>query len=210
MPLRTWYFAPKSFSAGELSQLLKDVIGCFSPHPDQAHLAVNFSMSDGWDIDKEWASFEDLEVVTNLAESGLSIRAWFQSSDERLYLGIGGGENVIRITISADSIDSAKQLLETLLNKLELVEVRNPLDEHIERMEKLDECPYDFARIVRDPELANILISRWKESNHTYEAQSYLATIILLGSILEGALLDKACFKPTLQFGPHAARARSA
>jgi hypothetical protein len=51
--------------------------------------------------------------------------------------------------------------------------------------------PYNLAKLVQDEELAKILSQRWEESFHTFEAKSYLSTIILLGSFLEGVLLDK-------------------
>ncbi len=49
----------------------------------------------------------------------------------------------------------------------------------------------NFARLVSDIDLVRVLSNRWIEANLTFEAGAYLATIILLGSILEGVLLDK-------------------
>jgi AbiTii len=49
----------------------------------------------------------------------------------------------------------------------------------------------DFPSLVSDGDLAKILSNRWNEANLAFEAGAYLATIILLGSILEGVLLDK-------------------
>lgn len=51
--------------------------------------------------------------------------------------------------------------------------------------------PCNFRRIVKDSNLARVLQNRWKECVLTLDAGAYLSTIILLGSILEGVLLDK-------------------
>lgn len=47
----------------------------------------------------------------------------------------------------------------------------------------------DFTKIIRDPSLENILISRWKETIRCIESEAYLSAIIMMGSILEGVLL---------------------
>lgn len=47
-----------------------------------------------------------------------------------------------------------------------------------------------FVDLVSDREMANILTLRWLESKRALKAEAYLSTIILLGSILEGVLLD--------------------
>lgn len=47
----------------------------------------------------------------------------------------------------------------------------------------------DFRKLTPDQELAAILQSLWDEALKSMSAQAYLATLILLGSILEGALL---------------------
>ena len=49
----------------------------------------------------------------------------------------------------------------------------------------------DFSVLVADADLATILSNRWNEANLTFEAGAYLATVILLGSILEGVLLNE-------------------
>jgi AbiTii len=56
----------------------------------------------------------------------------------------------------------------------------------------------DFPSLVSDADLAKILSNRWNEANLAFEAGAYLATIILLGSILEGVLLDKVEQNPAL------------
>lgn len=51
-------------------------------------------------------------------------------------------------------------------------------------------APCNFRRIVTDLDLAKVLQDRWEESSLTLKNGAYLSTIILLGSILEGILLD--------------------
>ncbi len=46
----------------------------------------------------------------------------------------------------------------------------------------------DFKQLIDDENLYKIMNKRWLEIKHTYEAKSYLSTIVLLGSILEGLL----------------------
>lgn len=47
----------------------------------------------------------------------------------------------------------------------------------------------DFDRLINDPSLALILRARWKEVVNCIDGKTYLAAIILMGSILEGVLL---------------------
>jgi hypothetical protein len=56
--------------------------------------------------------------------------------------------------------------------------------------------PFDFVKLVQDQKLAEILAQRCRESIRTFEAEAYLSTIVLLGSILEGTLLDKIQSNP--------------
>ncbi len=51
--------------------------------------------------------------------------------------------------------------------------------------------PHGFNHIIQNKDLADNLAWRWTESERTFGAGTYLATIILLGSILEGLLLAK-------------------
>ncbi len=49
-------------------------------------------------------------------------------------------------------------------------------------------CP-DFGRLTPDAALVGNLEARWAEAQRCMAAEAYLATVLLLGSILEGALL---------------------
>jgi hypothetical protein len=87
--------------------------------------------------------------------------------------------------ISSDSVKG-------LLNRIRL-EARARLHDNIPRIPKrrlLYPAP-NFASLVTDAELARVLSNRWTEANLSFEAGAYLATVILLGSILEGVLLSK-------------------
>jgi len=47
----------------------------------------------------------------------------------------------------------------------------------------------DFEKLTNDDSLTSILKSRWKEIINCVDGEAYLATIILMGSLLEGVLL---------------------
>jgi hypothetical protein len=47
----------------------------------------------------------------------------------------------------------------------------------------------DFSRLTTDKVIANNLKMRWEEASRCIAAEAYLATVLLLGSILEGVLI---------------------
>ena len=53
-----------------------------------------------------------------------------------------------------------------------------------------------FATLVKDAELANILVRRWTEAQNCQSAGAYLAAIVMMGSVLEGLLIDKVKRSP--------------
>jgi hypothetical protein len=53
------------------------------------------------------------------------------------------------------------------------------------------EEPPDFLKLVTDSNFAEILKLRWIESQKCVDAEAYLAAIVMMGSILEGVLLEK-------------------
>ena len=55
--------------------------------------------------------------------------------------------------------------------------------------------PPDFASLV-DSSLADILTQRWYEAQKCVNAEAYLAAVVMMGSILEGALLHKVEVNP--------------
>lgn len=48
--------------------------------------------------------------------------------------------------------------------------------------------PHGFSTIIKDNDVLVLLQNRWNESQRTYQAQAWLSTIVLLGSILECVL----------------------
>lgn len=46
----------------------------------------------------------------------------------------------------------------------------------------------EFKHLIKDEILSKIMNKRWLEIKRTYESESYLSTIVLLGSVLEGLL----------------------
>jgi len=54
----------------------------------------------------------------------------------------------------------------------------------------------EFTNLVTTQGLAKILERRWDEANADFQNGSYLSTIIMLGGILEGVLLDKTLDNP--------------
>ena len=54
----------------------------------------------------------------------------------------------------------------------------------------------NFLLLVEDDSLANVLSLRWQESQKCVNAGAYLAAVVMMGSILEGALLYKVESNP--------------
>ena len=53
----------------------------------------------------------------------------------------------------------------------------------------LDDDAPDFAQLAADPSQADILTLRWQEAQRCVQADAHLSAIVMMGSILEGALL---------------------
>lgn len=81
---------------------------------------------------------------------------------------------------------------QVLFDRIRL-KARSKLHDNVPRIpgRKLVYPAPNFATLVADTELARVLGRRWREANLSFEAGAYLATVILLGSILEGVLLSK-------------------
>lgn len=48
-----------------------------------------------------------------------------------------------------------------------------------------------FGRLVEDEEMVSVLAFRWEEAQRCSQAKAYLATVVMMGGILEGVLLSK-------------------
>ena len=66
------------------------------------------------------------------------------------------------------------------------------------------ENPPDFPSLVGDSSLAEILTQRWHEAQKCVNAEAYLAAVVMMGSILEGALLHKVEVNPAAANQPEA------
>ena len=60
----------------------------------------------------------------------------------------------------------------------------------------------DFYRLVQDDSLADVLSFRWQEAQKCVQAEAYLAAVVMMGSILEGVLLNR--FERNLEAGNRA------
>lgn len=98
--------------------------------------------------------------------------------------------NVCTVPVSKASVSSDE--LKALLERIRRQAIRK-LHDTLPRIpnRKIIYPAPNFATLVSDVDLARILSSRWIEANSAFEVGAYLATVILLGSILEGVLLDK-------------------
>ena len=73
-------------------------------------------------------------------------------------------------------------------NQPTIVELDESVNVDISNEEMGDFVILDFKELIDDETLSGIMNRRWLEIKHTYESESYLSTIVLLGSILEGLL----------------------
>jgi len=95
-------------------------------------------------------------------------------------------------TVSVSKATASSEQVKTLLGRIRK-QARRRLHDALPRVvnRKIRYSVPNFAALVSDVDLARILSNRWTEANLTFESGAYLATVILLGSILEGVLLDK-------------------
>ncbi|MCE5217846.1 hypothetical protein LLH03_12550 [bacterium] len=59
------------------------------------------------------------------------------------------------------------------------------------KIKQIEPAP-DFERFVTDSSLADILSFRWDEAQRCVQGGAHLSAIVMMGSVLEGALLHKA------------------
>lgn len=79
--------------------------------------------------------------------------------------------------------------IETIIQKQILEKAIKRLTKNEDRFEDIN-FPNLNLNFIKDDGLKKNLLERFKEANICYSNKSYLATIFLLGSILEGILLD--------------------
>lgn len=94
----------------------------------------------------------------------------------------------VKVSKATISPEQTKSLFERIR-----IQARKNLHDYLPRVstKKVVYPAPNFAKLVSDVDLVRVLSNRWTEANLTFEAGAYLSTVILLGSILEGVLLDK-------------------
>ena len=199
MFLKTWHFLSRSYEKGEFSKLLYEALDNFSPDLNQIHIELNLYFSDGWSRKYDPAKFSDFDEIVDLSIDEFSARIWFTDFEGvRSYIGMDTDHEIFTITIDSNDIDKAETLKKVFGEKFDLSETQGRLDKLIEHTKKQEIFPFDISRLVNDHIFSQIIIDRWKEANRTYDSESYLSTIILLGSILEGLLLCKIKANPKI------------
>lgn len=73
-------------------------------------------------------------------------------------------------------------------NNPTIVDLEESININLSEKEVLDFKILDFNELIDDNFLSAIMNKRWLEIKQNYESNSYLSTIVLLGSILEGLL----------------------
>ena len=82
--------------------------------------------------------------------------------------------------------------LEIVLSGIEpRVRARTAAVARSQSKDQVVETSPDFARLIADASLAEILTFHWEEAQRCVQAGAYLSAVIMMGSILEGSLLYK-------------------
>lgn len=195
----TSYFVPRKLAPGEIAAALRSAITPFARDPDSVHFALSRDLTSEFHESTDPASWSDVEQLDDLGAEGLLLRAWFDGQgNARHHVALGAETDTTRMTVATPSVDMSEQLLSSLASALGLEETESPSDRLQAALEEARTPQYDFTSIVSDRELAELLALRWNESYLTYHAGAYLSTLILLGSILEGVLLDKVEQNPSV------------
>lgn len=190
--ISTRYFISNEFAAGEFATTLRGVIVRFVDNPDAVHFALIRELTSDWHESKDPASWSDVNGIGDLGAEGFLLRAWFQDQgNASMHFAFGGEIGTTRLTIASPNTESAEELFVALADALDLQETEPPLERIRAALEEAQFPPRDFKSVVSDLELAHILSIRWDESYLAYYAGAYLSTIIMLGSVLEGVLLDR-------------------
>jgi hypothetical protein len=142
---------------------------------------------------------------SNFVHDG-STRKWWtlevlkQLSDNNLKAVIMRLANPAEYKGKRDQIEKGiKKLNEILMVcgwQVELTGVNPRLKEIVPQIPEVEEIPSlkplpppDFLTLKLDPGLGEILSARWNEIQKCMDAEAYLASIILMGSMLEGIIL---------------------
>jgi hypothetical protein len=195
--ISTRYFTSDIFGAGQITNRLREVTALFTSDVNPVHLALGRDISSSVHESKDPASWSDIEPVTDLGAESLLLRAWFGTARAgRLHFSLGGERGATRLTIAAPSVEKSEELFTAIIRGLNLTEIPDPHDHLQELLEAYQLPADDFSNAVSSPDLAQILSNRWEESYLSQYAGAYLSSLVMLGSVLEGALLDKVEHNP--------------
>ena len=135
-----------------------------------------------------------------------STRKWFVLESLQAINGAAGLELVLRRLASPKEYHGDADLTNSVIEQVNQVLIVEGLelslhgvDANVQEIEAAvspsrpkdqptDDAP-DFARLTADASLAEILAFRWEEAQRCVGAGAYLSAVIMMGSILEGALL---------------------
>ena len=135
-----------------------------------------------------------------------STRKWFVLESLEAVDGSGHLEHVLRRLASPKEYHGDAELTTSVIEHLNQILIVEGLelslqgvDANVQAIEAAvapsrpkhrsgDDVP-DFARLVADSTLADILTFRWQEAQRCVQAGAHLSAIVMMGSILEGALL---------------------
>ena len=168
-----------------------------------------------WRIQRAWALPHENANMRIFARAGVnpqgmsSTRKWFVLESLQAINGTLQLENVLKRLASVKEYrgDAAvtqavtghlNQMLQVEGLELALVGVEPQMRERkaaasVPRPKDTPlEMSPDFARLVTDASLADILVFRWAEGQRCFRADAHLSAVIMMGSILEGLLLHKA------------------
>lgn len=137
-----------------------------------------------------------------------STRKWFVLESLQAINGARGLEDVLRRRASPKELQGDADLTRSVsehLNQILMVEgleialdgieprvrARTAAVAQSQSKDKAVETAPDFARLIADASLAEILAFRWEEAQRCVQAGAYLSAVIMMGSILGGSLLYK-------------------
>lgn len=123
-----------------------------------------------------------VQLLESRVQSGLTIT--LPNQLRRLAINMGLDTRAHGLSLSAGRVEEVLTAIRYEARRKLREAVPNPSSQRPYQ-------PPNFTSIVADTKLADILKYRWQEANQNYRAKSYLSTVVILGSILEGVLLAK-------------------
>ena len=165
------------------------------------------------------------EILTFFQQAGVASRGqsgtrkWFVLESLELVNGTNALEQVLlrlaspkeypgKSSVRSEVEESLNDILQVEGLEISLVGVDPVLRERTasvsvpEQKEMPVQVAPDFHRLVQDDSLADVLSFRWQEAQKCVQGEAYLAAVVMMGSILEGVLLNR--FEHNLEIGNRA------